>query len=490
MIAPTGKATIDQDSVLAALGTVIDPDFRKDIVSLGFVKNLRINDDHVAFDIELTTPACPVKVEFQRVAEAAVRAVAGVRSVNVNMTSRVRKPQNQNPGLAKVKNIIAVASCKGGVGKSTVAANIARELSRRGFATGLLDADIFGPSVPTLFGIHRPEIREGESGLIEPLVVNGMKLMSFGFLVDEGPAILRGPMVSQYIQQLLGQVAWGELEYLIIDMPPGTGDVQLTITQAIRLSGAVIVTTRQSLALVDVERGIQMFEKVKVPMLGIVENMSYFVCDNCDKKHYIFGHGPNGHGNSSHGNGSSGNGGPGKAGLGRPAGDASSSSDPSHDGDGSSLSDKYGLETLVRIPINQDIVGDLDRPAENPFVSELVDNMIRAQGRRSLEDGTIPTVENGVVYKGSPGFRVTWQDGTRGFVRHRELRADCRCASCVDERSGEKLLRDADIPDDLMALEIESLGNYALRISWSDGHNTGIYPWTQIRRFAVAENKM
>jgi ATP-binding protein involved in chromosome partitioning len=262
--------------------------------------------------------------------------------------------------------------------------------------------------------------------------------MSFGFLLPEGPAILRGPLVSQYIQQLLGQVKWGELEYLIVDMPPGTGDVQLTITQTIRLSGAVIVTTRQALSLVDVERGIEMFEKVKVPMLGIVENMSYFVCDNCDKKHYIFG--------------SSGK---------------------------TSLTEKYGLETLVQIPIDQDIVSGLDKPASNPFITELVDNMIRAEGKRSIEDMTLPTVVNG-----PEGLSVAWPDGTKAFVRHRELRADCHCATCVDEHSGERLLKDADIPDDISAVEVEPLGNYALRISWSDGHNTGIYPWTQIKKWA------
>jgi Mrp family chromosome partitioning ATPase/DUF971 family protein len=430
---------IDENKVLEALGTIIDPDFRKDIVSLGFVKNLKVQGDHVAFDIELTTPACPVKVEFQRDAEKAVRAVAGVKTVNVNMTSRARKAANQTPGLAKVKNIIAVASCKGGVGKSTVAANIARELTRRGFATGLLDADIYGPSVPTLFGIHRPEVYQDEAGLILPLEVNGMKLMSFGFLVPEGPAILRGPIVSQYIQQLLGQVKWGELEYLVIDMPPGTGDIQLTITQSIRLNGAVIVTTRQSLALVDVERGIEMFEKVKVPMLGIVENMAYFICDNCDKKHWIFG------------------------------GEADTT-----------LTAKYGLETLVQIPINQDIVSDLDKPGENPFVSELVDNMIRSQGKRSIDETKAPTFEISPA-----GFTVSWPDGTKGYVAHRELRAACHCANCVDERTGERILRVEDIPDDIAALEIEPLGNYAVRISWSDGHNTGIYPYALLREKSV-----
>lgn len=436
---------IEQKRVLEALSKIVDPDFNKDIVSLGFVKNMKIHEDHVAFDIELTTPACPVKVEFQRQAESLVRAIPGVGSVNVNMTSRPRGSANagaaQLPGLARVKSIVAVASAKGGVGKSTVAANIARELSRRGLATGLLDADIFGPSVPTLFSIHSPELFQDEKGLILPLESKGLKLMSFGFLLPEGAAIMRGPMVSQYIQQLLGQVSWGELDYLVIDMPPGTGDVQLTITQAVRLSGAVIVTTRQALSLVDVERGIEMFEKVQVPMLGIVENMAYFVCDKCDTKHYIFG----------------------------------------GEGRASSLTEKYGLETLVSIPILRDIAAGQDEAASRAYVSELVDNMVRSQARRSLVDLALPKVE-----KARGGLKLVWPEGGSGFLRSRELRAACHCANCIDELSGERILREADIPDDIEALEFESLGNYALRISWSDGHSSGIYPWAQLRKLAAA----
>ncbi|MEI7999605.1 MAG: Mrp/NBP35 family ATP-binding protein, partial [Candidatus Omnitrophota bacterium] len=192
-----------------------------------------------------------------------------------------------NPfGLSKVKNIIAVSSCKGGVGKSTVAAGVAKALLRQGMKVGLLDADLHGPSIPTLFNLPSVDIRLNEFKMAVPAEVEGLKLMSFGFLLGDAPAVMRGPIVANYIQQLLFQTDWGELDYLIIDMPPGTGDIQLTITQSIRLTGAVIVTTRQTLSLVDVARGILMFEKVKVPILGIVENMAFFICDACEKKHY------------------------------------------------------------------------------------------------------------------------------------------------------------------------------------------------------------
>src|SRR3989338_1843217 len=193
-------------------------------------------------------------------------------------------------GLTKVKHVIAVSSCKGGVGKSTVAAGFARSLCQQGFKTGLLDADIHGPSLPTLFNLTSGvKVLSNEFRMIVPIEAQGLRLMSFGFLLGDAPAVMRGPIVTRYIQQIMLQTDWGELDYLIVDMPPGTGDVQLTITQSARLTGAVIVTTRQTLSLVDVARGILMFEKVSVPILGIVDNMAYFICGSCHTKHYLFG---------------------------------------------------------------------------------------------------------------------------------------------------------------------------------------------------------
>jgi len=193
-----------------------------------------------------------------------------------------------NPfSLSKVKHVIAISSCKGGVGKSTIACALAWELSARGFKTGLLDADIYGPSMPSLFHLQKPAIHTNEFKMITPVEYKGLKLMSFGFLLGDAPAVMRGPIVSNYIQQLVFQTDWRELDYLILDMPPGTGDVQLTITQSIKLTGAVIVTTHHGLSLVDTARGILMFEKVKVPILGVIENMAYFVAPDTGNKYYI-----------------------------------------------------------------------------------------------------------------------------------------------------------------------------------------------------------
>jgi len=287
-------AVTEQD-VLGALRPIVDPDFGRSIVDLGFIKNLRIEGARVAFDIELTTPACPVKAEFERSARERVAALPGVSEVAVTMTANTRgskgAQQPQGEILPGVANVIAVASGKGGVGKSTVAVNLALALRESGARVGLMDADVYGPSLPLLTGVTgRPQTRDKR---ILPHQGYGMKLMSMGFFVDEGsPVIWRGPMVHGLVRQFLTDVEWGELDYLVVDMPPGTGDAALTLTQQAPLAGAVIVTTANDLSLVDARKGLAMFEKVSVPVLGIVENMSYFVPpDLPDRKYWIFGKG-------------------------------------------------------------------------------------------------------------------------------------------------------------------------------------------------------
>ncbi len=282
---------VTEAAVLNALRPIQDPDFKKSIVDLGFIKDLRIEGDHVAFSIELTTPACPVKEKFQEEARAAVLALDGVERVDVNMTASTRGSRGPDRAavLPGVRNVVAVASGKGGVGKSTVAANLALALSVRGASVGLLDCDVYGPSVPLMLGVSGPPQTTTDRKIL-PKLGQGLKLMSIGFLADT-PVIWRGPMVHSLIQQFLRDVLWGELDYLIVDMPPGTGDAALTLTQTAPLSGAVIVSTPQEVALIDARKGLQMFQRVQVPVLGIVENMSYFVCPSCDAKHQIFGEG-------------------------------------------------------------------------------------------------------------------------------------------------------------------------------------------------------
>jgi ATP-binding protein involved in chromosome partitioning len=285
---------VTESDVLGALRPIVDPDFNKSIVDLGFVKQLRVDGESVSFDIELTTPACPVKEEFESAARERVLALPGVSAVDVTMTANTRG-RDLSAGAADVlpgvKNAIAVASGKGGVGKSTTAINLALALRGSGASVGVMDADVYGPSLPLLSGVSgRPEVRGKR---ILPHRAHGLSLMSMGFLVtDDSPVIWRGPMVHGLIRQFLTDVEWGELDYLVIDMPPGTGDAALTLTQQAPLSGAVIVTTANDLSLIDARKGLRMFQKVQVPVLGILENMSYFTPpDLPDRKYHLFGEG-------------------------------------------------------------------------------------------------------------------------------------------------------------------------------------------------------
>lgn len=431
---------ITEKRILDALKNIIDPDFKKDIVSLGFVKNIRILEREVSFDIELTTPACPIKAQFKKAAEEAVKSLEEVEEVEVTMTSS-KKPmpsQHKDSGLKNVKTILAVSSCKGGVGKSTVAGHLAVEIAGRGFKVGLLDADLFGPSVPILFDILNTKVHTTNNKKILPVEKNNLKLMSFGFLLGDSPAVMRGPMVSSYTQQILHNVVWGELDYLLIDFPPGTGDIQLTITQSAKLDGAVIVTTPHPLALADVTKGILMFEKVNVPILGVIENMSYFECNNCKQKHFIFGSNSN-----------------------------------------TKLADRFGIETLVQLPLHQDFTSKIIKPEESDLIKIAADKVIMAIGKSSIKTAT-PEVsfdDKEMVFK--------WPDGKTSAISNFDLRFSCKCALCHDEMSGKKTLKKEDIPADIRAKEITPLGNYAIAINWSDGHNSGIYSYKNIASIMV-----
>jgi ATP-binding protein involved in chromosome partitioning len=281
--------------VLEALKQVIDPDLHRNVVDLGFIKELKVCGGVVGFDMELTTPACPVKDKMKAAAEEAVAAIPGVTQVNVRMTAQVRA--NPDPWAGRepvpgVANVVAVASGKGGVGKSTIAVNLAVALAKQGARVGLMDADIYGPSIPLMMGADGEQVLATADGKLLPLERFGVKMVSIGFLLGkDAPVIWRGPMVGRAVQQLVRDVEWGEIDYLIVDMPPGTGDAQLSLAQGVPLAGGIIVTTPQDIALLDATRGLSMFREVKVPILGIVENMSYFECPHCGEKTHVFSRG-------------------------------------------------------------------------------------------------------------------------------------------------------------------------------------------------------
>ncbi len=292
-------AAVTREDVLGALARVVDPVSGQSLVASGLVQGLVVKDGHVGFSIEVPAERGRTAEPLRRQAEAAVSALPGVLSVTAVLTAHQdsgRTPAQRSPasaplGLQGVAAVIAVASGKGGVGKSTVAVNLALALSRLGLRTGLLDADIYGPSVPRLLDIHeKPRSRDGK--VLDPIEKLGLKTMSIGFLInEEEPMVWRGPMVTSALSQMLGDVAWAPLDVLVVDMPPGTGDAQLTMAQRVPLKGAIIVSTPQDLALVDARKGLAMFRKTQVPILGIIENMSAFLCPHCGKESHIFGHG-------------------------------------------------------------------------------------------------------------------------------------------------------------------------------------------------------
>jgi Mrp family chromosome partitioning ATPase/DUF971 family protein len=432
---------ITESQVLDAMRHIIDPDFGKDIVSLGFIKDIKIEDGSVSFSVELTTPACPVKEQFQKACESSVAQLPGVKNVQVNMTAM--KPKERTGSrvdtLKNVGAVIAVSSCKGGVGKSTVAAYLARAIQRQGHQVGLLDVDIYGPSVPTLFRVHQPEVYM-KNNLIEPVMVDGLKTMSLGYVMGDRPAVMRGPMVSNYTSQILQQTDWGTLDYLIIDMPPGTGDIQLTLVQQASLDGAIIVTTPQALSLVDVARGILMFESVKVPVLGMVENMAYFLCDNCEKKHFIFG---------------------------------SSTA---------TLKARFGLDTLAQLPLMAGVTDASTKEAGEDIAAfrEMAEQLHREVGKRRLEEEAPPE-----VVAGFGEIIVKLGNGKEIRVANKTLRVSCQCALCVNEFTGQPLLNPDSVPEDIKVESFATLGNYALGIVWSDGHSSGIFPWEHIKRVAA-----
>ncbi len=282
------------DDVLNKLTTVIDPDLKKDIVSMGMIKDLELKSGNLKFTLELTTPACPFNDEIEQDVRNAIKELDEIKNFDMNVTAKVMEGRDlaADEAMSTVKNIIAVASGKGGVGKSTVSLNLALALSKAGAKVGLLDADIYGPSIPLMLGMTKTPMQV-EDNKLQPPESNGVKVVSFGFFAEQEhqAAIYRGPVISGIVKQFLIDTNWSDLDYLIVDLPPGTGDIPLTLAQTIPITGILVVTTPQEVASNVAVKAIGMFDKLNVPLLGVVENMSYFECSKCSEKHHIFGKG-------------------------------------------------------------------------------------------------------------------------------------------------------------------------------------------------------
>lgn len=425
--------------MLNALSSVIDPDFGMSIVDCGFVKDLTIEESRVSFRLELTTPACPVKDEFDRQCKQVLQTLPWVADIELIMDAKPLQPllpdDGRPQGLKKVAHIIAVSSCKGGVGKSTTSVNLAFTLAQMGAKVGIFDADVYGPSIPTMISPSLKVLEMNpETKAITPVEYEGVKAVSFGY-AGQGSAIMRGPMVSGLVQQLLMTSEWGDLDYLVVDFPPGTGDIQLTLCQSVQFSAAVVVTTPQKLAFIDVAKGIRMFAKMAVPCVAVVENMAYFDADGT--RHYPFGQ-----------------------------------------GSGERIQKEFGLPNLIKFPIVADLSACGD--GGSPLV---VESPTSDTAQSFLELGAA-VVREVAKLRAMPRSAVRWDSELKALavklpnsnegeflLDPAVVRRNDTSASSINEWTGEKTLQDTDIPDNIEPVQVQPLGNYAVQITWQDGFN-------------------
>ncbi len=448
--------SFSEQDVLTVLKKIQDPDLHQDIVSLGFIKNMKIEGGKVAFDIELTTPACPVKDLFKKQAAEEVKKIAGVTDVAVNMTSNVKQAPTgiKNLNMPTVKNLIAVASGKGGVGKSTVSANLALALAKTGAKVGLMDADVYGPSIPRMLGvIGQQPATDPISKKMIPFEKHGIKFMSVGMLQQESDTALiwRGPMASKLVQQFLGGVEWGELDYLLIDLPPGTGDIQLTLTQSVPLAGAVIVTTPQDVARTITQKGLRMFQQVQVPIVGIVENMSGFVCEHCHETTNIFKH-----------------------------------------GGGKKMSEELLVPFLGEVPLEPIIAADGDygvptvaahpESASGKAYAHIAEQMASQLSIINAATNKVTNRPKEVNTQDEKVTVITWEDGKISRYPNRYLRSMCPCAQCVNETTGQRMISIESIDPNVRLVSVSPVGRYALHFQWSDGHGTGLYSFDTLHK--------
>ncbi|KAG6615852.1 putative ATPase, nucleotide-binding [Phytophthora cinnamomi] len=455
----TRQAAQLETQVLGKLRGVPDGLGLGDIVSLGRVKELRVAPEvgKVSCKIETPSPALmELAQQWQQEAELAVKQLDWVKATDFEISKS--RPRNARAGrfssLAHVSDIIAVSSCKGGVGKSTVAVNLAFSLAKRGARVGILDADIYGPSLPTMVSPEDRSIRPSKKvkNFVEPVEYEGVKCMSFGFVNQRaapgaggvGAAVMRGPMVSKLVDQLVLGTEWGDLDYLVVDMPPGTGDIQMSLSQQMAISAAVVVTTPQKLSFVDVEKGIAMFEDLKVKTAAVVENMSYFDCSH-GHRHYPFG--------------------------------------PGHTQE---LVDKYNMKNVFKLPISEQFSssGDSGRPfvlcglsseqekTYDALATTVAKELVVLKHNVRLAPELLYDTNRGIV------LRLYSLNAAKEAVLHpADLRARCRCAQCIDEFTGEQILDPATIPDDIRPTAVERKGNYAFAVTWSDGHSSSLYTY-------------
>jgi len=499
-----------QSQILSALSVIIDPDLNSDIVSLGFVQNLQIDDSSVvSLDLQLTTPAFPVKDLFVQQCQDIINGLDWTRGADVTLTAQ---PLSETPtpgapmGMSQIGAVIAVSSCKGGVGKSTTAVNLAFALEGMGAKVGIFDADVYGPSLPTMVTPEDDNVRfVGRQ--IAPLRRGDVSLMSFGY-VNEGSAVMRGPMVTQLLDQFLSLTNWGAIDYLIIDMPPGTGDIQLTLTQRLNIDAAVIVTTPQELSFVDVERGVEMFDTVNVPCVAVVENMAYFekekeevdvqIDETLLKEKFLEALQKDG-----------------------VVGDATTAAGLVNDlvkiaqenvvqaskqkcgekekirifgpGHKRRLSEQWGIEHTYSMPLMGKIAQNGD--SGTPFILDNP-NSPQADIYRQLATSVVSEVSKAKFGKGNGGGRPNvvynsdmhiiqvmeegGEDQGASTISTAELRRVCRCAECVEEMTGKQLLNPQSVRESIKPLSMYPTGNYALSVDWSDGHKS-LYPYRQIQ---------
>jgi len=444
---------MDAKEITDVLATVKDSYFNKNIISLGYVKGMTLGNDTLRFSLRLPAPLMPNHDELTQKCLDALKDVADIGKIEIKKDWEVQRLPSLNApntpnSLKNVKNIIAIASGKGGVGKSTITVCIAEAFAKAGAKIGILDIDVYGPSIPNMVGLGDHQLGGSQEGVLEPVEAHGMKIMSMGFLANKDtPVVWRGPIASQLVQQFLGAVDWGELDYLFVDMPPGTGDIQLTLSQSVPLTGAVIVTTPQEIAHTIAEKGLRMFQQVKIPILGIVENMAGFTPPGSDEVFHIFG-----------------------------------------EGGGSSAAEEFDLPLLGRIALKQDLREAMDNGifVEDDNIKSIA-SLIAVEAMAVVmneEMSPFAPQEMNLSNKGET-LIIKWQDGIEHVISAFTVRYMCPCAHCVDEITGEKLIKEENIPPNVKITESVPVGRYGVRFSFDDpspGAGAGIFTFSLLRK--------